>query len=136
MNAMDTQQDRSVMVHLTPSAVRHVKYLMAKRGDAELGLRLAVRGGGCSGFSYVLDFQPEPKPGDHVLDVEGIRVFVDARSARFLTGVTVDYNLKNLMSGGFTFKNPNAARSCGCGTSFTPKMDAGTPLLPNSRGEA
>ncbi|MGC8667988.1 MAG: HesB/IscA family protein [Chthonomonadales bacterium] len=132
---MELQQTHKASVTLTPAAVRQVKYLIAKRGQPGLGLRLAVRGGGCSGFSYVLGLQPEPNPGDHVVDAGGVRVFVDARSARFLDGVTVDYSLKNLMSGGFTFKNPNAARSCGCGTSFAPKMGGGSPLHPNSEGE-
>lgn len=131
---MDVQQSVP-LVSLTPAAVRQVKYLIAKRGDPGLGLRVGVRGGGCSGFSYVLELQRDPNPGDHVLDAGGVRVFVDARSARFLAGMTVDYNLKNLMSGGFTFKNPNAARSCGCGTSFAPKMDGGRASHPNAGGE-
>ena len=72
-------------------------------------------------MSYVLGFEPEPTERDQVVECEGIRVVVDNKSAQFVSGMIVDYSVKNLLEGGWQFRNPNAQRSCGCGTSFTPK---------------
>ncbi len=86
--------------------------------DPSCGLRVAVRGGGCSGFEYVLDFEPEPRADDVVLEYDDLSVFVDSVSRRYLEGTTLDYSLG--MSGtGFKFDNPAATGSCGCGSSFT-----------------
>ncbi len=109
---------------LTPAAIQRVKYLIAKKGDPALGMRIAVKGGGCSGLSYVLSLDDPSKESYKSYlsyDVEGITVFVDQRSARFIAGTTIDFSTKNLLEGGWVFNNPNAQRSCGCGTSFTPK---------------
>ncbi len=106
---------------ITPAAVRQVHYLQRKQGNPNLGLRVGVKGGGCSGLSYVMNLEPEPRENDLQIEVDGLRVFIDPKSARFLTGMTLDYSVKNLLEGGWVFTNPNAGRTCGCGTSFTPK---------------
>ena len=110
------------IVTLTPAAVKQVKRLMEKRGEDNLGLRLGVKGGGCSGLSYIMGLETEPRATDHVYEVDGVRVMVDPKSAKFVRGVTLDYSLANLLDGGWKWINPNAAKSCGCGTSFTPKV--------------
>lgn len=111
------------IVTLTEAAVRQIKRQMAKTGNVGKRLRLGVKGGGCSGLSYVLLFEDaaEAEATDQTWEVDGVGVVVDPKSATFLTGATLDYSLKNLMEGGFLFHNPNASRSCGCGTSFTPR---------------
>ncbi len=118
MSVLETSQP---VVEITPAAIKHVKYLMGKKGDPNLALRIGVRGGGCSGLSYFLNLEPDAGETDIVYEVEDIRVIVDPKSARFLQGTTLDYSVKNLLEGGWVFNNPNASRSCGCGTSFTPK---------------
>jgi len=110
------------VVTLTPAAIRQVKRQQEKTGKVGQYLRLGVRGGGCSGLSYVIDNETEPDPDfDLTYDQEDVKVVVDRKSALFLKGSTLDYNIKNLMEGGFTFDNPQSVRSCGCGTSFTAK---------------
>ncbi len=109
------------LVTVTPAAVKQIKRLREKKGNAQLGLRLGVKGGGCSGLSYVMRFEETPSERDTVYDVEGVLVMIDPKSARFIGGVTLDYSTANLLEGGWKFINPNAAKSCGCGTSFTPK---------------
>ncbi|MCS7176300.1 MAG: iron-sulfur cluster assembly accessory protein [Candidatus Kapabacteria bacterium] len=81
------------------------------------GLRMGVRGGGCAGFSYVLGFDERPRANDFILEADGIPVFIDQRSAFYLMGCTLDF-ADGLMQRGFTFRNPNATRTCGCGHSF------------------
>ena len=104
---------------LTPKAVQMVKITREQEGlDAGHGLRVAVRGGGCSGFEYALDFDREQRPNDFVLDYDGLKVFVDGISARYLEGTTVDY-VMGAMGAGFKFSNPRASGTCGCGSSFT-----------------
>jgi iron-sulfur cluster assembly protein len=110
------------IVALSAAAVKQVKRQMEKQNKVGQYLRLGVRGGGCSGLSYVIDTESDPDPEfDTTYEVEGVKVVVDRKSALFLKGTTLDYNIKNLIEGGFTFENPNAVRSCGCGTSFTAK---------------
>ncbi len=106
---------------LTPAAVAQVKFLIQKKGNPALALRIGVKGGGCSGLSYVMNLEEIPTDKDEVFEIEGVRIFVDRKSARFLEGVHLDYSTRNLLEGGWTWSNPNASRSCGCGTSFTPK---------------
>ena len=107
------------MITLTSSAAQEVKRLMEKEQKSNLGLRLGVKGGGCSGLSYVLALEEAaPKPLDSVFEQDGIKLLVDAKSQLYLDGTTVDYK-NSLMGGGFEFQNPNAKKSCGCGTSFT-----------------
>jgi iron-sulfur cluster assembly protein len=112
--------DQAVL-HVTPAAVQQVKHLIAKRGNPGLALRVGVKGGGCSGLSYVMGLEETPGEKDLVFEVDGLRVFVDRKSAKFIEGTTLDYTVKNLLEGGWKWINPHAARSCGCGTSFSPK---------------
>ena len=106
-------------VSITPGALNQIRRLIAKDGRPEVFLRLGVKGGGCSGMEYVTKLDTERKPIDLEACFDGVAVVCDAKSARFLHGSTFDYT-GNLVGGGFKFENPNAARSCGCGTSFTP----------------
>ena len=107
------------MITLTPTATQEVKRLMDKEEKPNLGLRIGVKGGGCSGLSYVLALDDAtPKQYDTVFEHEGVKVLIDAKSHLYLDGTTVDYKT-NMMGGGFEFNNPNAKKSCGCGTSFT-----------------
>ena len=108
-------------VHLTPAAVAQVKRLRAKKGDDTLNLRVGVKGGGCSGLSYVLALEEAPRATDAAYDVDGVTVLVDPKSAQFISGMTLDYSTANLLEGGWKYLNPNVQKSCGCGTSFTPK---------------
>lgn len=107
-------------ITITPAAARQVQRSLAKQG-LDAFLRIGVKGGGCSGLSYFIEPGVDEDDLDRTWDTqEGIRVVVDVKSLEFLTGMTIDYSIKNLMEGGFIYNNPNAARSCGCGTSFTP----------------
>ena len=103
---------------LTDSAIAQVKKLLARDQRAGHGLRVGVSDGGCSGFSYRLDFDNQPKPDDVVLDLAGVRVYVDGASAPYLSGTVIDF-VTGLHGGGFKFTNPNATATCGCGTSFS-----------------
>ena len=108
-----------VPVTLTPKAIEMVKITRAQEGmDDTGGLRIAVRGGGCSGFEYALDFETEARTNDYIYDQGGLTLYVDAISARYLEGTTVDYVL-GMAGAGFKFNNPKATGSCGCGSSFT-----------------
>ncbi|CAI4033514.1 iron-sulfur cluster insertion protein IscA [Nitrospira tepida] len=114
---MDSQTTTPVIT-LTESAVKEVKRLLDLQGITEGGLRLGVKGGGCSGLSYTLNFDEKIGPHDQVYDIEGIKVIVDAKSAIYLQGTQLDY-YKDLMTGSFRFINPNASKTCGCGESFS-----------------
>ena len=106
-------------VVLTPRAVETVRQLRAKDGFSEAhALRVSVVGGGCSGFSYQLDFDDAPREGDQVLEYDGIRVLVDPISAEHLGGTEIDF-VSSLHGGGFKFANPKATHTCGCGSSFS-----------------
>lgn len=103
---------------ITAKAVEMVKTTRAQEGmDDSYGLRVAVMGGGCSGFQYALDFEQEARETDTVLELDGLRVFVDPVSARYLDGVTIDY-VFGMSGAGFKFHNPRATGTCGCGSSF------------------
>ncbi|HEY2293993.1 MAG TPA: iron-sulfur cluster assembly accessory protein [Thermoanaerobaculia bacterium] len=107
-----------VPVTLTPKAVQMVKITRDQEGiDPAHGLRVAVRGGGCSGFEYALDFENEARESDWVYEQGDLKVYIDAVSARYLQGTNIDYVLGNT-GAGFKFNNPNAAGTCGCGSSF------------------
>jgi iron-sulfur cluster assembly accessory protein len=103
---------------LTEKAVQQVKVLLARDHREGYGLRVSVADGGCSGFSYKLDFAREKKPGDIVLELDNLKVYVDSASVPHLQGTTIDYTT-SLYGGGFKFSNPNASGTCGCGTSFS-----------------
>ena len=107
------------MITLTPSAAQHAKQLIEKETGTNLALRIGIKGGGCSGMSYVLAIdEATPKQYDTVFEQEGVKVIIDAKSQLYLDGTTIDYK-SNMMGGGFEFNNPNAKKSCGCGSSFT-----------------
>jgi iron-sulfur cluster assembly accessory protein len=104
---------------LTPEAVEAVKQVRAKSGlSEEHALRVAVVGGGCSGYSYQLDFDDQVREGDAVIEYDGVVVRVDPQSAEYLRGIQIDY-VSRLSGGGFRFTNPNATGTCGCGSSFS-----------------
>jgi iron-sulfur cluster assembly protein len=105
---------------LTDRAVEEVhKFMAAEEVPAEsAGLRVSVLPGGCSGFKYSLNIEERSLEDDSVLDINGVRVFVDGFSMQYLNGVTVDY-VSSMQGSGFTFHNPNATGGCGCGSSFT-----------------
>lgn len=105
------------MVILTQTAAEEARRIMESQGKAGHGLRIAVAGGGCSGLTYEMRFEPRPGPEDSVFEFHGVKVFVDPKSLLYLAGLTVDYKL-DMLNGGFKFHNPNARGSCGCGTSF------------------
>ena len=106
------------LITVTPLAVTKARELLAKHGKEGHGLRVGVRGGGCSGLTYMLDFENEARKGDQVIEVDGLKVFLDIKSQLFLAGTTLDYTV-SLMDTGFKFVNPNAKRSCSCGESFS-----------------
>lgn len=105
------------MIDVTPRAIDKIRQAFAKQG-VEGGLRLGVLGGGCSGLSYQFKFDTKPRPNDKVFNYEGVQIYVDPKSYIYLDGMTLDYS-ESLMQSGFEFHNPNAKKSCGCGTSFT-----------------
>ena len=107
-------------LNLTETAAAEVKKFMAgEEGLPETaGLRVRVVPGGCSGFQYSLNIEEASRQGDHVVEMNGVRLFVDMFSAQYLNGVEIDY-VTNMMGSGFAFNNPNATGGCGCGTSFT-----------------
>jgi iron-sulfur cluster assembly accessory protein len=112
------EQRTETFLSLTPTAATKVRELMAEEPDAAtLVLRVAIQGGGCSGFQYGLGFDTGAAEGDHELDLEGVRVVVDPYSAPYLQGATIDF-LNGLQESGFKIENPNAVSSCGCGHSF------------------
>lgn len=107
------------MITLTPSAAQEVKRLVEKEQKPNVGLRVGVKGGGCSGMTYVLAIEETtPKQYDTMFEQDGIKVLIDAKSHLYLDGTTIDFK-NSLMGGGFEFQNPLAKKSCGCGTSFT-----------------
>ena len=110
----------SVSLSVTEPAASEIrKFMTSEEGLPETaGLRVRVVPGGCSGFQYSLNIEEESRQGDFVLDDKGVRLFVDMFSAQYLNGVEIDY-VTNVMGSGFTFTNPNATGSCGCGSSFT-----------------
>jgi iron-sulfur cluster assembly protein len=106
-------------VELTEAAARQVKELKQQQNLPETTfLRMGVRGGGCSGLSYALEFDTELGPHDKRFEIDGVTVVVDRKSYIYLNGTTLDY-VKQGLTGGFTFINPQAKSSCGCGTSFS-----------------
>lgn len=104
---------------LTTGAVEKIDEFIKDHGGADTtGLRVAVLPGGCSGFQYGLNVEDAPESDDEILDISGVRIFVDPFSAQYLDGIEIDY-VSSMMGSGFTFSNPNATGGCGCGSSFT-----------------
>jgi iron-sulfur cluster assembly protein len=108
------------VVHITERAAKKILALLAKEGVSPEtgGLRLGVQGGGCSGLSYAMRLETKSRDRDKVFEEFGARIFVDPKSILYLNGTTLEYE-DTLMRQGFVFQNPNATRSCGCGSSFT-----------------
>ncbi len=104
-------------IALTPKAVEMAKKALARRGTPEAGLRLGVRGGGCSGVAYAIEFADKIRKKDQVFEFDGLKVVVDPKSMVYLRGSVLDYEFK-LMEHGFQFRNPNEKSNCGCGESF------------------
>jgi iron-sulfur cluster assembly protein len=107
-------------VQVTERALKRIRIAMAKEGisPAEGGLRLGIQGGGCSGLSYNIRFDTQPRERDRIYQFEDVRVFVDPKSFIYLHGMILDYE-ETLMRQGFNFVNPNSTKSCGCGSSFS-----------------
>jgi iron-sulfur cluster assembly protein len=106
-------------IQITDTAAKRIRMLMDKQGLTEGGLRVGVKGGGCSGLSYTFAWDTQPRAGDEVIDgPEHTRLFVDQKSLIYLNNTVLDYDT-SLLSKGFVFQNPNAKGTCGCGSSFT-----------------
>lgn len=112
------------MVTVTESAATKIRALMAEEPEGEVSvLRIAIQGGGCSGFQYALGFDRGPQDGDNEIEMNGVRVVIDPFSAPYLTGAEIDY-VDALMGAGFAINNPNVQAACGCGSSFQAKEGA------------
>ncbi len=106
-----------MQIEVTESAAREIQKLAGKREKAPKGLRVGIRGGGCTGFSYLFEWSDaDPRPEDHVFEKDGVKVFVDPKSMKFLDGMTLDF-VTSMMGHGFKFQNPNVKSTCGCGES-------------------
>ena len=105
-------------LEVTPVAINKVKEIMAQQNPQPVGLRVAVVGGGCSGFSYQMNFENQVNPIDKTFEFDGLKVIVDQASWMFLKGTKLDY-VDGLEGSGFKFDNPNAKTTCGCGHSFS-----------------
>lgn len=109
------------MVTITESAASKIRELMAEDAEEEVSvLRIAIEGGGCSGFQYALGFDRGPQDGDNEIEMNGVKVVIDPSSAPYLTGSEIDY-VDALMGAGFAINNPNVQAACGCGSSFQAK---------------
>lgn len=118
LHVLDTPAQKGIQV--TERALKRIRMAMAKEGisPAEGGVRLGIQGGGCSGLSYSVRFDTQPRERDRIFQFEDVRVFVDPKSFLYLSGMTLDYE-ETLLRQGFQFMNPNSSRSCGCGSSFS-----------------
>jgi len=114
------------MITITELAGEKLGEMLAAEENDQMFLRVGVKEGGCSGFSYGMGFDDEEQEGDTLLEVNGLKVAVDAESSKYLRGLVIDYK-EAAMSGGFTIENPNATATCGCGSSFRTATAAGNP---------
>ena len=107
------------ILQITSRAAQKVRSLLEQQGKdlEQFGLRVYIEGGGCAGFQYKFDLDEKNREGDHIMQVDGVKIFLDRKSALYLAGSEVDYE-ETLMQSGFKIQNPNAASSCGCGVSF------------------
>ena len=115
---LENKPETAEEIFITPKAAEQVRKIKSENSIPEThALRLGVKGGGCSGFSYVLAFDQDPRAGDREFAIEGMKVFVDPKSLFYLNGTTLDFT-DGLNGRGFVFNNPNAHKTCGCGNSF------------------
>ena len=114
------------MIDVTEQAAYQIQEMIKEAGEGEQYVRLAVKGGGCSGLSYGLGFEKDASEQDEVLDFHGVKFLIDKQDAPILKGVKIDYK-QSMLGGGFTIDNPNAIATCGCGSSFRTAANAGTP---------
>ena len=106
------------MIQITDTAAHHIRTLMVKQGINEGGLRVGIKGGGCSGLSYTFAWERGARLGDEIFEgADGAKIFVDKKSLLYLNGTVLDYDT-SLIGRGFVFNNPNAKSNCGCGSSF------------------
>ena len=119
MNKVTTTKEKPkpLTISISKEAVDHVRRFTAEAGKPDTNLRVGVKGGGCSGLTYVLDLTAEPLEGDKIIEGHGMKLFVDKKSYVFLAGTILEYS-GGLNGKGFVFNNPNAKTTCGCGTSF------------------
>ena len=120
---LDIQPDT---LSLTDAAASKLRELTAAETSPEIGLRVYVYSGGCSGFKYGMMIEDAPTPEDQMLEANGVKVYVDGKSIDLLRGAQIDY-VDTLMGAGFTVNNPNAVAACGCGSSFRTADDGGAP---------
>ena len=115
----DQQHDfQNAVITVTEKAVKQLKTAMKSAGDENQILRMSVEGGGCSGMTYNMDFDNQQREFDKVFESNGLKIVCDLKSWLYLKDIEVDYS-NDLLNGGFQIKNPNADRTCGCGTSFS-----------------
>ena len=111
-------RELSIMIDISDTAARKIRTLMASQGIDDGGLRVGVKGGGCSGLSYIFAWERQPRLGDQVFEgPHGAKLFIDKKSLLYLNGTVLEYDT-NLVTRGFVFQNPNAKTTCGCGSSF------------------
>ena len=117
MTTATREKRKPLTISISPEAVEHVDEFARQAGKPQASLRVGVKGGGCSGLTYVLDLVDEPKEDDKVVEEHGLKLYVDRKSYVFLAGTILEYS-GGLNGKGFVFNNPNAKTTCGCGTSF------------------
>ena len=113
-----TKSQKPLTISISAEAAEHVSRFAERSGKPGSNLRVAVKGGGCSGMTYILDIVDEPKDDDKVIEDRGLKLYVDKKSYVFLAGTVLEYS-GGLNGKGFVFNNPNAKTTCGCGTSFS-----------------
>jgi len=106
------------MIQLTPKAAVELRRLLTTQQHADWGVRMGVKAGGCSGLEYTMAIEEKPTETDQVFDQEGIKIYIDLKSYLYMMGMELDFST-DLVGGGFKFRNPNATRTCSCGTSFS-----------------
>ncbi|NOU92811.1 iron-sulfur cluster insertion protein ErpA [Paenibacillus sp. LMG 31456] len=123
------------MITISETASDKIKEMLASEETPDLFLRLGVKSGGCSGFSYGMGFDDQENTDDKAFELNGLKVVVDQESSKYLYGIEIDFK-ESGMGGGFTINNPNAVASCGCGSSFKVKDEEGTPEKCDDKVEA
>ena len=120
------QPAETLALSLTDAAANKLQELTREESNPDIGLRVYVYSGGCSGYRYGMMLEDAPTPEDRILEEKGIKVYVDGNSVKLLSGSQIDY-IDTLMGAGFTVNNPNAVAACGCGSSFRTEGDEGSP---------